>query len=71
MDTGIYFAIGLNSEDEESGKLGARLQSITHNTGQSRSDTNEYIYVLSVNLDKALPLAVDETVADDLFNPAV
>jgi len=71
MDTGIYFAIGLNSEIEESEKLGARLQSVTHNTGQQRSDANEYVYVLSVDMDKALPLAVDETVADTLFNPGV
>jgi hypothetical protein len=70
MDTGTYWAIGLTSEDEDdSGKLGARLSSIGHNTGQQRSDTNEFTFVLSVTMDKALPLAVNSTVADALFNP--
>jgi hypothetical protein len=70
MDTGTTWAIGLNSEDEDSEKLGARLSSITHNTGQQRSDTNEFVMVLSVMMDKALPLAVDATVAGNLFDPA-
>jgi hypothetical protein len=58
LDTGLYKVIGLSGE-----KTGARVSSITAESGQNRADGNQYILEISVTEDKELPHFVDDTLA--------
>lgn len=60
-EIGTWWALGLNPDD----RFGMRVSEITGETGQNRTDTNEYIVVFS-GLFKELPYVVDEAIIPTL-----
>lgn len=67
LDTGIWFALGMTNADNGDNFLGARVSEINGETGQNRSDTNEFVLQIAVTEDKELPLVVAESLIDDIL----